>query len=143
MHRVLQQVENWMYVGNYKQYLNFLHSLKCKGLSYSKVNAAWSSLSTFTNVEGHDVDKHPLVQSLYERTSRPYPSTVLHGIWVLLCGYYKVPKYTHKWLIVWFVNLSGKLTTLLVVLSGQRAREVLTVIDLKISPLKIIYLSFE
>ena len=49
--------------------MNLFHSLKCKGFSYSIVNAARSVLSTFMTVEGYDLDKHRLVCH-YERTSQ-------------------------------------------------------------------------
>lgn len=41
--------------------MNFLHSLRYKGLSNSTLNATRSALPAFTMMEGYDVDKHPLV----------------------------------------------------------------------------------
>ena len=48
--------------------LNFPHSLKCKGLSYSSVNAARSILSAFITVEGYDVGNSKQILPKYSFT---------------------------------------------------------------------------
>ena len=97
--------------------MNLFHSLKCKGFSYSIVNAARSVLSTFMTVDGYDLELHNLKLTLSKYSFRWDVAIVLKHL----------SKLTNESVF----DLSGKLATLLTVLCGHRAREILGAIDLK------------
>ena len=108
--------------------MKFLHSLKSKGSSYSITNSARSALSAFIILEGIEAGKHPLICRYMKGLCNINPS---------------LPKYSLTWdvgTVVKYLSeipnnlkqgLSGKLATLLAILCGQRAREILTAMDLR------------
>ena len=108
--------------------LKFLHSLKAKGFSYSITNSARSALSAFIPLEGIEACQHPLICRYMKGLYNINPS---------------LPKYSFTWdvgIVVKYLSgipnnlkqgLSGRLATLLAILCGQRAREILAVIDLR------------
>ena len=108
--------------------LKFLHSLKSKGFNYSIINSASCALSAFITLEGLEAGKHPLICQYMKGLYDINPS---------------LPKYSSTWDVGTVVKhlsgipknlkqrLSGKLATLLAILCGQRAREILAVMDLR------------
>lgn len=109
--------------------LLFLHSLYEKHLGYSAINSARSMLSTFVTIEGANAGKHPLVCRYIKGVQNQRPS---------------LPKYNYTWdtgtVINYFrkqqpsddiIIASEKLATLLAILSGQRGREILYLIDVR------------
>ena len=108
--------------------LEFLHSLKMRNVSYSVINTARSALSTFITIDNHTVGMHPLVCRYLKGVFNEFPV---------------LPKYSFTWdvgVVLKYISsmdtenvqhLSQKLATLLAVLCGQYAREVLSLMGIK------------
>lgn len=111
------------------QVLSFLHTLYTEGLRYSAINTARSMLSSFIIQDGVGVGKHVLVKRYLKGVENERPS---------------LPKYSFTWdaglLIRHYRNsaindnlldLSRKLSSMLAILSGHRAREALSLLDIR------------
>ena len=110
--------------------LDFLHKLYSENLGYSAINTARSMLSTFVSLDGVDAGKHHLVCRYMKGVENSRPT---------------LPKYSFTWdtgvvirhyksVVIEENNLlkqSQKVATLLAILSGQRARETLSLIDIR------------
>ena len=107
--------------------LEFLHSLKMRNVGYSVINTARSALSTFITIDNHTVGMHPLVCRYLKGFFNKFPV---------------LPKYLFTWDVGVELecissmdtenvqHLSQKLATLLAILCGQRAREILSLMDI-------------
>ena len=91
--------------------------LKNSDIGYSGINSARLSLSSFLKIEGYEAGKHPLVCKHIKGVSNINPS---------------LPKYLFPF--EWtgkLKTLSERIITLLSILCGQRAREIITAMDAK------------
>ena len=106
--------------------LCFLHELFKRNLGYSTINTVRSSLSSFLEIEGKPVGQHHLVKRYLKGVFELRPS---------------LPKYQFTWdvgVVVKFMaemdtstlkSLTFKTATLLAILGGQRAAEILFAMD--------------
>ena len=65
------------------QILLFLYDLFQRGVGYSVMNTAWSSLSTFIKIDGVPVGQHPVITRFMKGvfSNKPaLPNTTLHGM---------------------------------------------------------------
>lgn len=97
-----------------------------RNVGYSVINTARSALSSFIRIDNHNVGTHPIVCR--------YLKGVFNELPVL-------PKYSFTWdvgIVLKYMcsmdtgtiqQLSQKLSTLLAILCGQRAREILSLMD--------------
>ena len=110
-----------------KHVLTFMHSLYKRNLGYSAINVARSALSTFVIVDNQAVGKHPLVTRYLKGVFNSKPALPKYSFtWD--AG--KVIKHLSKVDISELKGLTLKLATLLALLCGQRAREILSVMDI-------------
>ena len=108
--------------------LEFLHSLKMRSVGYSVINTARSALSTFISIDNHLIRMHPLV------------CRYLKGVFNEFCV---LSKYSFTWdvgVVLKYISsmntenvqhLSQKLATLLAILRGKRAREILSLMAIR------------
>ena len=108
--------------------LEFLHSLKMRNVGYSVINTIRSALSTFITIDNHTVGMHALVCRYLKGVFNEFPV---------------LPKYSFTWdvgVVLKYISsmdtenvqhLSQKLATLLAILCGQRAREILSLMDIR------------
>ena len=108
--------------------LEVLHSLKMRSVGYSVINTAKSALSKFITIDNHTVGMHPLVCRYLKGVFNEFPV---------------LPKYSFTWDVGVVLkcissmntenvqHLSQKLATLLAILCGQRAREILSLMDIR------------
>ena len=108
--------------------LEFLHSLKMRNVGYSVINTPRSASSTFTTIDNHTVGMHPFVCRYLKGVFNEFPV---------------LPKYSFTWdvgVVLKYISsmdtenvqhLSRKLATLLAILCGQRAREILSLMDIR------------
>ena len=104
-----------------------LHLLKSKGFSYSIINSARSTLFAFITLKGIEAGKHPICRYM-KRLYNVNPSLPKHSF---TCDVGIVVKYLSGIQNNLKQELSGKLATLLGILCGHRAREMLVVMDLR------------
>ena len=108
--------------------LEFLHSLKMRNVGYSVINTARSALSTFITIDNHTVGMHPLVCRYLKGVFNEFPVLSKHSFtWDIGV----VLKYISSLNTENVQHLSQKLATLLAVLCGQYAREVLSLMGIK------------
>ena len=99
-----------------------------RNVGYSVINTARSALSTFITIDNHTVGMHPLVCRYLKGVFNEFPV---------------LPKYSFTWdvgVVLKYISsmdtenvqhLSQKLATLLAILCGQRAQEILSLIDIR------------
>ena len=99
-----------------------------RNVGYSVINTARSALSTFITIDNHTVGMHPLVCRYLKGFFNKFPV---------------LPKYLFTWDVGVELecissmdtenvqHLSQKLATLLAILCGQRAREMLSLMDIR------------
>ena len=97
-------------------------------MGYSAINVALSALSTFLFVDNRAVGKHPLVMRYLKDVFQSRPALPKYSF-ILDAG--KVLKHLSKVDISKLKDLTLKLATLLALLCGQRAREILSVMDIR------------
>ena len=108
--------------------LEFLHSLKMRNVGYSVINTARSALSTFITIDNHTVGMHPLVCRYLKGVFIEFPVLSKHSFtWHIGV----VLKYISSLNTENVQHLSQKLATLLAVLCGQYAWEVLSLMGIK------------
>ena len=108
------------------QILEFLQMLKNSNIGYSVINSARSSLSSLLTVEGYEAGKHPLACKYLKGIFNTNPSLPKY---TFTCDVGKVINFLGK---KWSENLkelSERTVTLLAILCGQRAREIITAMD--------------
>ena len=99
---------------------NFLVSLIETGLSYSAINTASSALSTFIVIDGKPVGTHPLIIRLLKGLFNKGPSLPRNNVtWdpEIVITHLKTMSPVAS---LNLLNLSQKVTTLLLLLTGQR-----------------------
>ena len=107
--------------------LSFLYSLFKSGVGYSVLNTARSSLSSFIDIDGVPVGKHPSITWFMRRVFNIRPTLARYN-YTWDAG--TVITYISKMNSDNLKSLSMKLATLLA-LSGQRCREILSVLDIR------------
>ena len=100
---------------------------------YSVINTARSALPTFLAIDNHTVGMHPLVSRYLKDVFNEFPV---------------LPKYSFTWdagVVLKYISsmdtenvqhVSQKLATLLAILCGQRAREILSLMDIRNIPME-------
>ena len=100
---------------------------------YSVINTARSALPTFLAIDNHTVGMHPLVCRYVKDVFNEFPV---------------LPKYSFTWdvgVVLKYISsmdtenvqhVSQKLATLLAILCGQRAREILSLMDIRNIPME-------
>ena len=108
--------------------LNFLHSYQIRNVGYSVLNAIRSMLSSFAEIDGIEVGKHPVICRYMKAAYNMNPS---------------LPKHDFKWdvgaVVTYLTNassekiydLSKKLATLTAIRCGQRPKEILGLTDIR------------
>ena len=104
--------------------LEFLHSLKMRNVCYSVINTARSGLPTFIRIDKHTVGMHPLVKGVLNEFPVLSKYSFTWDVGVVL-------KYITSMDTENVQHLSQKLATLLAILCGQRAREILSLMDIR------------
>ena len=122
------QRNNDPHTTNINNVLLFLHSLFKPGVGYRVLNTARSSLSTFIDIEGTPVGKHPLITRFMRGVFNIRPTLPkYHYTWDAGIAIKHISKMNNDNL----KSSSMKLATLLVLLSGQRCGEILSVLDIQ------------
>ena len=108
--------------------LNFLHSYQIRNVGYGVLNTIHSMLSFFVEIDDIEVGKHPVICRYVKGAYNMNPSLPKHNFtWdVGTVGKYLRNASSEK-----LYDLSKKLATLTVILSGQRPKEILGVIDIR------------
>ena len=108
--------------------LEFSHSLKMRNVGYSVINTARSALSTFISIDNHIIRMHSLLGGY------------LKGVFNEFCV---LSKYSFTWVVAVVLkyissmntenvqHLSQKFATLLAILCGKRAREILSLMAIR------------
>ena len=108
--------------------LKFLHSLKMRNIGYSVINTVRLALTTFITIDNQTIEIHPSVCRYMKGAFNEFPALTKYSFtWDV--GF--VLKYISSMNTENAQHLSHKLATLLVILCEQRAREILSLMDIR------------
>ena len=106
--------------------LNFLHSCQIGNVGYSVLNIIRNMLSSFAEIDGIEVGKHPIICRYMKGAYNMNPSLPKHNFtWDVGA----VVKYLTNASSEKLYDLSKKLATLTAILCGQKSKEILGLIE--------------
>ena len=106
--------------------LNFLHSCQTGNVGYSVLNTIRNMLSSFVEIDGIEVGKHPIICRYMKGTYNMNPSLPKHNFtWDVGA----VVKYLTNASSEKLYDSSKKLATLTAILCGQKPKEILGLIE--------------